>query len=60
MILYTMVFTIKTKSLFEHFIFRSVFCWRNTIEILKHVIEMAQRVKTDSCTNIQGVVVGSE
>ena len=52
-------FTVK-KLLFERFIFRFIFCWRNTIEILKHVIEMAQRVKTDSCTNIQGVVVGSE
>ena len=46
--------------LFERFIFRSVFCRRNTIEIFKHVIEMAQRVKPDSCTNIQGVVVGCQ
>ena len=52
------VFYGKTKSLFERFIFRSVFSRCNAIEILKHVIEMAQRVKTDSCANIQGVVIG--
>ena len=46
------------SAMSKHFIFRSVFCRRNAIEILKHVIEMAQRVKTDSCANIQGVVVG--